>query len=69
MNDNDKAILKDAAFRLEEVASQLENLSDEARKELEESKNLDVTGEIEHIESMAKDFGETAYKDDVKRTA
>ena len=56
MNDNDKSIIKDVSVRLAQIAFELENLSDEARKELEESKNFDVADEIEHIESLAADI-------------
>jgi len=62
MTDNDKKILGMADLRIQLVALTLQDLSPEAIKELSESKNRDAHGEIENLESLAKDFGEAAYK-------
>jgi len=61
MTDNDKKILGMADLRIQLVALTLQDLSPEAIKELRESKNRDAHSEIENLESLAKDFGETAY--------
>lgn len=53
MNETDKAILKVVSIQLEVIASQLDNLSDEYREELEKSKNIDIAGEIETLERLA----------------